>query len=145
MGCIFQLGVSIPENTRETPVMIVSELCSNGDLFDYVRNVNPPSMHKVVRRVAVTLFQVFHTSCHVVGHNAGYSSWAGISTSAETLRDPQGLQVIEHSHHSERYCEDCRLRTGQGEAINAINGAQPGWHCQLASTRAVARTSQIQP
>lgn len=42
------LGVSIPENTRETPVMIVSELCSNGDLFDYVRNVNPPSLHKVL-------------------------------------------------------------------------------------------------
>lgn len=44
-----QLGVSIPENTRETPVMIVSELCSNGDLFDYVRNVPAPSLYKVVR------------------------------------------------------------------------------------------------
>ena len=43
-----QLGVSIPENTRETPVMIVSELCSNGDLFDYIRNVNPPSLYRVV-------------------------------------------------------------------------------------------------
>lgn len=43
-----QLGVSIPENTRETPVMIVSELCTNGDLFDYVRNVQPPSLYKVV-------------------------------------------------------------------------------------------------
>ncbi|KAG5645602.1 hypothetical protein DXG03_005740 [Asterophora parasitica] len=42
------LGVSIPENTRETPVMIVSELCSNGDLFDYVRNVNPPTLHQVL-------------------------------------------------------------------------------------------------
>ncbi|EGN95578.1 hypothetical protein SERLA73DRAFT_186672 [Serpula lacrymans var. lacrymans S7.3] len=42
------LGVSIPENTRETPVMIVSELCSNGDLFDYVRNVPAPSLHKVI-------------------------------------------------------------------------------------------------
>ncbi|PFH54124.1 hypothetical protein AMATHDRAFT_44673 [Amanita thiersii Skay4041] len=42
------LGVSIPENTRETPVMIVSELCSNGDLFDYIRNVNAPSLHKVL-------------------------------------------------------------------------------------------------
>ncbi|KAJ7583003.1 hypothetical protein C8J56DRAFT_1028895 [Mycena floridula] len=42
------LGVSIPENPRDTPVMIVSELCSNGDLFDYVRNVNPPSLHKVL-------------------------------------------------------------------------------------------------
>ena len=44
-----QLGVSIPENTRDTPVMIVSELCSNGDLFDYIRNVNPPSLYRVVR------------------------------------------------------------------------------------------------
>ncbi|KAH9950241.1 hypothetical protein B0H21DRAFT_562937 [Amylocystis lapponica] len=42
------LGVSIPENTRDTPVMIVSELCSNGDLFDYVRNVNPPSLYRML-------------------------------------------------------------------------------------------------
>ncbi|KAG9318598.1 hypothetical protein JVU11DRAFT_691 [Chiua virens] len=42
------LGVSIPENTRETPVMIVSELCSNGDLFDYIRNVAAPSLYKVL-------------------------------------------------------------------------------------------------
>ncbi|KAI0957880.1 hypothetical protein AcW1_006129 [Taiwanofungus camphoratus] len=42
------LGVSIPENARETPVMIISELCSNGDLFDYVRNVNPPSLYRVL-------------------------------------------------------------------------------------------------
>ncbi|KAJ3851325.1 hypothetical protein EV368DRAFT_83648 [Lentinula lateritia] len=42
------LGVSIPESTRDTPVMIVSELCTNGDLFDYIRNVNPPSLHKVL-------------------------------------------------------------------------------------------------
>ncbi|KAG2147232.1 hypothetical protein BD769DRAFT_1649870 [Suillus cothurnatus] len=42
------LGVSIPENTRETPVMIVSELCSNGDLFDYIRNVPAPSLKKVL-------------------------------------------------------------------------------------------------
>ncbi|KAI0823563.1 hypothetical protein BC628DRAFT_1383813 [Trametes gibbosa] len=42
------LGVSIPENTRDTPVMIVSELCSNGDLFDYIRNVNPPSLYRTL-------------------------------------------------------------------------------------------------
>ena len=49
---IRQLGVSIPEDTRVTPVMIVSELCSNGDLFDYVRNVLPPSLYRVVRPIA---------------------------------------------------------------------------------------------
>ncbi|KAF8912067.1 hypothetical protein CPB84DRAFT_1761181 [Gymnopilus junonius] len=42
------LGVCIPENTKETPVMIISELCSNGDLFDYIRNTNAPSLHKVL-------------------------------------------------------------------------------------------------
>jgi len=42
------LGVSVPENTKETPVMIVSELCSNGDLFDYVRNVPAPSLYRVL-------------------------------------------------------------------------------------------------
>ncbi|KAJ7074184.1 hypothetical protein C8F01DRAFT_1242455 [Mycena amicta] len=42
------LGVSIPEDTKVTPVMIVSELCSNGDLFDYVRNVPAPSLNKVL-------------------------------------------------------------------------------------------------
>lgn len=41
------LGVSIPENPKETP-MIVSELCSNGDLFDYIRNVPAPPLSKVL-------------------------------------------------------------------------------------------------
>ncbi|KAI0032283.1 hypothetical protein K488DRAFT_50223 [Vararia minispora EC-137] len=43
------LGVSIPpEDNRNTPVMIVSELCANGDLFDYIRNVPPPSLYRVL-------------------------------------------------------------------------------------------------
>ncbi|CAE6510728.1 unnamed protein product [Rhizoctonia solani] len=41
------LGVSIPENPRDTPVMMVSELCANGDLFDYIRNVPVPPLRKV--------------------------------------------------------------------------------------------------
>ena len=43
-----QYGVSIPEDTRSSPVMIISELCPNGDLFDYIRNVPPPSLRRVV-------------------------------------------------------------------------------------------------
>ncbi|KAL1721158.1 hypothetical protein EV715DRAFT_249550 [Schizophyllum commune] len=42
-------GVSIPENSRETPVMIISELCTNGDLFDYIRNVDAPPLHRILR------------------------------------------------------------------------------------------------
>ena len=47
-GSFFQLGVSIPVNTKDTPVMIVSELCANGDLFDYIRNVEAPTLYRVV-------------------------------------------------------------------------------------------------
>lgn len=42
-------GVSIPENSKETPVMIISELCTNGDLFDYIRNVDAPSLYRILR------------------------------------------------------------------------------------------------
>jgi len=35
--------------------MIVSELCSNGDLFDYIRNVAAPSLHKVVCNITFFL------------------------------------------------------------------------------------------
>jgi len=47
MSCA-QLGVSIPVNTRETPVMIISELCSNGDLFDYLRGSSVPAVRRMV-------------------------------------------------------------------------------------------------
>ncbi|KAF9651529.1 hypothetical protein BDM02DRAFT_3267146 [Thelephora ganbajun] len=42
------MGVSIPLNTRETPVMIISELCSNGDLFDYLRGSPVPAVRRMV-------------------------------------------------------------------------------------------------
>ncbi|KAH8928853.1 kinase-like protein [Atractiella rhizophila] len=42
------IGVSIPEDPKDVPCMIVTELCSNGDLYDYIRNVNAPSLEKVL-------------------------------------------------------------------------------------------------
>lgn len=36
------IGVSIPKEPSAVPVMIVTELCANGDLFDYIRGVNHP-------------------------------------------------------------------------------------------------------
>ena len=40
--------------------MIVSELCANGDLFDYVRNVNPPSLYRVVSHTSEILRWLTH-------------------------------------------------------------------------------------
>lgn len=48
------LGVSIPIHTRESPVMIISELCSNGDLFDYLRGSSVPA----VRRMACMMLDI---------------------------------------------------------------------------------------
>ena len=56
-----QMGVSIPVNTRETPVMIISELCSNGDLFDYLRASPVPAVRRMVYHQAGTLCQAILT------------------------------------------------------------------------------------
>lgn len=37
------IGISLPPRPGPVPCAIVSELCENGDLFDYIRNVSPPS------------------------------------------------------------------------------------------------------
>ncbi|GAA5979137.1 hypothetical protein JCM11641_008438 [Rhodosporidiobolus odoratus] len=36
------IGVSIPKQPSSVPVMIITELCANGDLFDYIRKTDPP-------------------------------------------------------------------------------------------------------
>ncbi|GAA5885234.1 hypothetical protein JCM6882_009531 [Rhodosporidiobolus microsporus] len=36
------IGVSIPRQPSPVPVMIITELCANGDLFDYIRKTTPP-------------------------------------------------------------------------------------------------------
>jgi len=55
------MGVSIPINTRETPVMIISELCSNGDLFDYLRGSPVPAVRRMVYHQTGTLRKVILT------------------------------------------------------------------------------------
>lgn len=43
------IGVSIPSQS-DVPVTIVTELCANGDLFDYIRNTPAPPLEKIVSR-----------------------------------------------------------------------------------------------
>lgn len=42
-------GICIPEDSSQVPCMLISELCENGDLFDYIRNVPPPPLKRVLR------------------------------------------------------------------------------------------------
>lgn len=41
------IGVSVPEDSRHVPIMIVTEICTNGDLFDYIRSVPSPGLLKI--------------------------------------------------------------------------------------------------
>lgn len=36
------IGISLPKQPSHIPVMIITELCANGDLFDYIRKIDPP-------------------------------------------------------------------------------------------------------
>jgi hypothetical protein len=49
--------------------MIVSELCSNGDLFDYIRNVHAPTLHKVVRRCYVSIISKYDLWLRFLAHD----------------------------------------------------------------------------
>lgn len=43
------IGVSIPKDPAiSVPVMIVTELCANGDLFDYIRGIDHPPFEKML-------------------------------------------------------------------------------------------------
>ncbi|CEQ39807.1 SPOSA6832_01381 [Sporobolomyces salmonicolor] len=42
------IGVSIPKQPSSVPVMIVTELCANGDLFDYIRGVEAPRFRDIL-------------------------------------------------------------------------------------------------
>lgn len=53
-----QYGVSIPENTKDTPVVMISELCHNGDLFDYIRNERNPGREQVVSTIPIMALDV---------------------------------------------------------------------------------------
>ena len=50
--------------------MIVSELCTNGDLFDYIRNVPPPSLYKVVSDISISLSLASYSDWLPAKHDA---------------------------------------------------------------------------
>ncbi|KAG0144930.1 hypothetical protein CROQUDRAFT_108191 [Cronartium quercuum f. sp. fusiforme G11] len=44
------IGVSVPDsiNNKKVPIMIITEICTNGDLFDYIRSTPSPGLIKIL-------------------------------------------------------------------------------------------------
>jgi hypothetical protein len=69
--------------------MIISELCSNGDLFDYIRNEKAHSLHKVVCKVTPNFLNCPHFL--VVETDARHCARLRLPSHPNTIHHPPGL------------------------------------------------------
>ena len=96
------IGVSIPEDPRSVPCMIVSELCSNGDLFDYIRNTSPPSDAEVFRIMLETArgLEYLHTRTPAIIHRDCKSTNVLITRNRTAKINDFGLARVKNTSRS---------------------------------------------
>jgi len=93
------IGVSIPEEPNGVPVMIVSELCSNGDLFDYIRNTAPPADDEIFRILLETArgLAYLHTRKPAIIHRDCKSTNVLITRNRTAKINDFGLARVKNS------------------------------------------------
>ena len=96
------IGVSIPEDPRHVPCMIVSELCSNGDLFDYIRNTPAPSDAEVFRILLETArgLEYLHTRTPAIIHRDCKSTNVLITRRKTAKINDFGLARVKNTSRS---------------------------------------------
>ncbi|SNX83874.1 uncharacterized protein MEPE_02582 [Melanopsichium pennsylvanicum] len=96
------IGVSIPEDPRHVPCMIVSELCSNGDLFDYIRNTPTPSDTEVFRILLETArgLEYLHTRSPPIVHRDCKSTNVLITRRKTAKINDFGLARVKNTSRS---------------------------------------------
>lgn len=113
------IGVCIPPlDMRLVPCMIVSELCSNGDLFDYIRNVPAPADEEIVsiftaipeeRSTFVDRAKMIDFSCLLllsVSNHARNSQRSGIPSHSHSSHYTSRRQVDKCPRHSKQDCKN---------------------------------------
>ncbi|WWD06627.1 hypothetical protein V865_004720 [Kwoniella europaea PYCC6329] len=95
-------GICIPEDSTHVPCMLVSELCENGDLFDYIRNVPCPSLRRVLNLMLDIArgLEYLHTRKPSIIHRDCKSSNILINRSGQAKVGDFGLARVKNSTRS---------------------------------------------
>lgn len=97
------IGVCIPPvEMRLTPCMIVSELCANGDLYDYIRNTEPPPDEEIFRILLETArgLEYLHLSSPAIIHRDVKSTNVLITRNKTAKINDFGLARVRNSKRS---------------------------------------------
>lgn len=97
------IGVCIPPvEMRLTPCMIVSELCANGDLYDYIRNTEPPPDEEIFRILLETArgLEYLHLSSPAIIHRDVKSTNVLITRNKTAKINDFGLARVRNNKRS---------------------------------------------
>ncbi|WVR09155.1 hypothetical protein IAU60_006217 [Kwoniella sp. DSM 27419] len=95
-------GICIPEDSTHVPCMLVSELCENGDLFDYIRNVDCPSYRRLLNLMLDIArgLEYLHTRRPAIIHRDCKSSNILINRQGQAKVGDFGLARVKNSTRS---------------------------------------------